>query len=63
MNGLRVAEGGQLFKKRFAVGEEAFEPRTQIVQPGFPIRRLENAVLRAASVAKIEDIAFQAIPG
>ncbi len=63
MSGLLVSEGGKLFKKRFAVGKKAFVPRTQIVQPGLPIGCPENAILRAASITKIEDVAFQAIAG
>jgi hypothetical protein len=61
LDGLAVSEGGQLFKKRPAVGEKAFVPLTQIVQPIFPFGCPENAILRAPSVTQVEDIAFQAI--
>ena len=63
MDGLLVAEGGQLFKKRPAAGKEALEPRTQIVQPGFTFGCPENAILRAPSVTQSEDLTFQAITG
>ena len=63
LDGLLVVEGGQLFKKRLAVGKEGFEPRTQIVQPCFTFGCPQNAILRAPSVTKIEDLAFQTITG
>jgi len=45
------------------VGEEALVAGTQVVQPGFASGRPENAILRAPSVAEVEDVAFQAIAG
>ena len=62
-DGLPSSKGGEFCKKRPAVGEKAFVAHTQIVQPCFAIGRPENAILRAPSVTKIEDVAFQTIAG
>ena len=45
------------------MAEKVFEARTQIVQAVFTVGRPENAILRAPSVAQVEDVAFQAIAG
>jgi hypothetical protein len=63
LEGLFVSQGGQLFKKRPAVGEKAFEPCAQVVQPVFTIGRPENAILRAPSVTKFEEVTVPAIAG
>jgi hypothetical protein len=63
LESLLVLEGGELFKKRFAVGKKAFVSRAQVVQPGFTFGCPENSVLRAPSVTKREDIAFHTITG
>ena len=62
-DGLRSTKGGEFCKKRPAMAEKALVARTQIVQPCFAIGRPENAILRAPSVTKIEDVAFQTIAG
>jgi len=61
--GLPVPERGKFRKKRPAVRKKAFVACTQIVQPSFAIGRSEDAILRAPSIAKIENVAFQAIAG
>jgi len=63
LNGLLSPKGGELFEKRPAVGKEALVSRAQIVQPGLTFGCLENAILRAPSVTKIEDLACQTIAG
>jgi len=63
LEGLLVSKGGQLFKKRPAVGEKAFEACTQIVQTILAIPCPENAILRAPSVTEVEDVAFETIAG
>jgi len=58
-----LPESGEFCKKRPAVGKKALVACTQIIQPSFAVRRPENTILRAPSVTKFEDVAFQAIAG
>ena len=45
------------------MGEEALIARTQIVQPSFPVWRINDAILRAPTVAHIQDFAGLTIAG
>ena len=44
------------------VVEERLEAWTQVVQAGFPVRRRDEAVLRATAVAGEADVALEAVP-
>ena len=45
------------------MGEEAFVACTQVVQPSFAIRRIMEAILRAPTMAHVQNIARLTIAG
>ena len=60
---LPLPESSQLFYKRPAVGKEAFIAITKVVQSGFAIRRVKDAIFRAPPIAHIQDLAPLTIAG
>jgi hypothetical protein len=45
------------------VGKKSFIARTQVIQPGFSVRRLEKSVFRTFAIAHGFDVTFPAIAG